>query len=189
MLTNSMNRYGCISIGLHWIMALMIFILFGLGVYMVDLDYYDPWYHRGPHWHESIGVCLMVLLIFRFLWRLTNPLPQLNGQAWEKRLAIWVHRSHYFLMFLIVITGYLIPTAEGQGIKVFDWFTLPSLNPLFGIEKYNNDMVGNIHWAGAWSLIILVALHAAAALKHHFVDHDTTLTRMLICTPQKEKQP
>lgn len=189
MLKNTPSAYGCVSLFLHWVMALMIFILFGLGLYMVELDYYDPWYHRGPHWHESLGVCLLALLVFRFMWRLGNPLPQLSGSSLEKLLARAVHRSHYFLMFLLVITGYLIPTAEGQGIKVFNWFILPSLNPVLDIEKYNNDWIGDIHWAGAWALIILVALHAAAALKHHFIDRDSTLIRMLICSPKQEKQP
>ena len=176
MLRNTAGRYGWVSIGLHWLMALVIFGLFGLGLWMTQLDYYDAWYHRAPELHKAIGMLLLLLLVFRFIWRLVNTRPDLMGLWWEKLIALMVHRTHYVLMFTVTLSGYLIPTAEGKGVDVFGWFTVPAL---FQFDKQQADMIGLLHLLAAWALMGLVAMHSAAALKHHFVDRDATLTRML----------
>src|SRR5690606_41967609 len=75
MIKDSSSGYGLITIVLHWISALMTIFLFGLGYYMVGVGYYDPWYHRGPALHISVGLTLLVLTVVRSLWRLVNPKP------------------------------------------------------------------------------------------------------------------
>ncbi len=72
---NSSRRYGIISIGLHWIFALAVYGMFGLGLWMVTLSYYDGWYHQAPELHKSIGVLLMLGLVFRVIWRHISPPP------------------------------------------------------------------------------------------------------------------
>ncbi|MDX8392298.1 MAG: cytochrome b [Mariprofundaceae bacterium] len=176
MLKNTRAAYGWVAIALHWLMALAIFAMFALGIWMVDLNYYDAWYHRAPEWHKSIGILLFLLLIFRVVWRLHNPRPQLMGLWWEKMIALAVHRLHYLLLFALLTSGYLIPTATGTGIDVFGWFVVPAT---WGFDKQQADMIGKIHWLMAWAVVGLAALHSAAALKHHFVDRDNTLLRML----------
>jgi len=176
MLNNSSGSYGLIAILLHWTMALMIFGMFALGLWMTDLNYYDIWYHRAPELHKDIGMLLLFLLIFRFAWRLLNTRPDLLGLWWEKLVALIVHRLHYLLMFTVMLSGYLIPTAEGVGIDIFAWFTVPAT---FTFDKQQADMIGIIHRLSAWAMMGLAALHSAAALKHHFVDRDITLLRML----------
>lgn len=184
MLRNSSSRYGWIAIILHWLMAVAIIGMFALGVWMRTLDYYDAWYHRAPEIHKSVGMLLLFTLAFRFAWRLTNPRPELIGRWWEKMIALAVHRMHYLLMFTVMISGYLIPTAEGAGIEVFSWFTVPAT---FTFDKRQADVIGWIHQMSAWLLIGLAAVHTAAALKHHFVDHDVTLVRMFGITHQGGK--
>jgi len=176
VLRNTSQSYGVFAIVLHWLMAIAIFGMFGLGLWMVELNYYDNWYHDAPYIHKAIGMLLLFLLIFRFGWRLTNIRPQLMGEAWEKFIALLVHRSHYLLLFAITITGYLIPTAEGVGIDLFGWFTVPAS---FSFTKEQADLIGLIHLYVAWAVIGLAAAHAGAALKHHFIDKDNTLSRML----------
>ncbi len=178
MLKNTLYAYGWVSIFLHWSMAILMLGLFALGLYMTDLDYYDKWYQQAPHIHESVGIIVFALLLWRITWRLTNPQPKLTGSHWENSAALITHRLHYILMISLVFTGYLIPTAKGVGITVFDWFTLPSINNVFGIYEYKTDLIGQIHWGSAWAMIVLVGLHSAAALKHHFINHDNTLFRM-----------
>ncbi len=95
---------------------------------------------------------------------------------WERLVAKIVHSMLYLLLFAVMISGYLISTADGRAIPVFDWFALPAT--LHGIEG-QEDMAGEIHLFLAWSLIGLALLHAGAALKHHFIDRDRTLKRML----------
>jgi len=157
-------------------MAIVVFAMFGLGLWMVELSYYDSWYHDAPYIHKAVGILLLFTLIFRFGWRLSNTRPQLLGKTWEKFIALLVHRSHYLLLFAITITGYLIPTAEGVGIDLFGWFTVPAS---FSFTKEQADLIGLIHLYVAWAMIGLAAAHAAAALKHHLIDKDITLLRML----------
>jgi len=175
-LRNSNSRFGWVSITIHWLMAVAIIGMFGLGVWMVDLDYYDPWYHRSLWIHQSIGMLLLFLLVFRLVWRLTNPVPEILGLWWEKLIAIWVHRGHYVLMAAVMISGYLITTAYGRGVDIFGWVEFPALLPA---DKGRETTLGFWHMLLAWGFMAYIGMHAAAALKHHFIDKDITLLRML----------
>lgn len=175
-LLNKLQSFGIISILLHWLMAVLIIGLFILGEYMVDLDYYDVWYKTAPDIHRSIGVIVALLLIIRLAWRLSSIYPEIIGKPWEKILAIWIHRLFYALIISIIISGYLMTTADGQAVSVFSWFDIPAL--LYDYEN-QEDIAGEIHEWLTHILIILVALHSLAALKHHFFNRDNTLRRML----------
>ncbi|MDX8411737.1 MAG: cytochrome b [Mariprofundaceae bacterium] len=183
MLKNTRQTYGWVAIVVHWLMALAIFALFALGLWMTDLNYYDAWYHRAPDIHKSVGMLLLFLLFFRMAWVAVNAKPDIIGLAWERFIALIVHRMHYALMLLVMLSGYLIPTAKGEGVSVFGWFSVPAA--IANIAK-QADIAGFIHFWGAWAMIGLAALHTAAALKHHFIDKDATLTRMLGMTNHKD---
>jgi cytochrome b561 len=99
---------------------------------------------------------------------------------WEKRLAGAVHGFLYLLLFVLMLSGYLISTADGRAIEVFGLFRVPAT--LTGIPN-QEDLAGVVHQVLGYVLIGLVALHALAALKHHFLDRDGTLRRMLRGTP------
>lgn len=175
---NSDDHWGGIAISLHWLTALTVIALFTLGLWMVDLDFYDPWYNDAPHIHKSIGILLLSLTLLRVLWRVLNVTPQAlsTHSQIERRAGHWVHRLLYLLLFSIMISGYLISTADGRGIEVFNWFEIPAT--LHGIKK-QEDIAGVIHLWLASALIGLASLHALAAIKHHFIDKDSTLKRML----------
>jgi len=175
-LLNTPISYGWISIVMHWLMAVAIFAMFGLGIWMRTLDYYDSWYHEAPYIHKGVGILLVIALLVRLAWRWGSTRPELLGAAWEKSIALFVHNTHYVLLFILMFTGYLIPTAEGVGIDVFGWFTVPAT---LTYTKAEADVIGLLHKYLAWAAIGLAGLHAAAALKHHFVDRDATLLRML----------
>ena len=181
---NTTQQYGWVSIVLHWLMALSIIGLFALGVWMVNLDYYDTWYHKAPWLHRSAGVLLLCLFMFRLLWRLSNVVPNISGQPWEKYLALWVHRGHYLWMFLVLVSGYLISTALGRGIDVFGWFEFPALLPT---DKGRESMAGVVHMYTAWGFMAYIALHILAALKHHWIDKDNTLKRMFGYSEEKRR--
>jgi cytochrome b561 len=85
---NSPTRYGVISILLHWVMAIAVYAMFGLGLWMVTLSYYDGWYHQAPELHKSIGILLMMGLVIRIIWRHVSPVPKaLPSQSRLTRLA------------------------------------------------------------------------------------------------------
>lgn len=175
-LTNTKDAYGGIARMLHWISALLIIGLFALGLWMRGLGYYDPWYQLGPDWHRSIGVALFALILFRLLWRSLNRHPD-DGElrAFERLAARWTHRLMYGLLIALCLSGYLISTLDGRSITVFWLFELPALVEAKGQE----DLAGLVHEYLAYSLIGLAVLHALAALKHHFIDKDNTLRRMI----------
>ncbi len=175
---NTDNRYGWLSILLHWLVALIVFGLFTLGYWMVDLGYYDIWYQKAPDLHKSIGICLFLIMLFRVIWRIKQikPMPVATHSSLEKKLGHWIHILLYTLLFIIILSGYLISTADDRGIEVFELFLLPSMGSLIENQE---DIAGQIHQYGAYLVITAAILHALAALKHHYIDKDTTLKRML----------
>jgi cytochrome b561 len=177
-LRNTGERYGDVAIFLHWWVAATVIGLFALGLWMVELDYYDPWYRRGPDLHKGIGILLFGVMLVRLFWRLVNevPKPDESLSRWERKAAHVAHWLLYALPFLIMGSGYLISTADGRAVDVFGWFAVPAL--ISGLPG-QADIAGDIHLALASGLIVLAGVHMLAALKHHFIDHDRTLRKML----------
>ncbi len=177
-MNNTDNHYGWLTIILHWLVAAIIIGLFALGYWMVELGYYDPWYKQGPDIHRSIGIILFALMIFRLFWRIIQikPKPLDNHSKLERVAGSLTHKLLYLLVFVIMTSGYLISTADGRAIEVFQLISVPSIGELFDNQE---DIAGVIHQYLAYTMIALVLMHALAALKHHFIDKDKTLTRML----------
>ena len=178
MLKNTATEYGWVSIVIHWLVAIVVIGLFALGWYMVDLSYYDSLYRTLPFIHKSVGILLAGVFLFRFIWRLFNPSPKpVPGTSpLEKVASKVVHRMFYLLITLIIVSGYLISTADNSSISVFDIFWVPAT--ITGIPE-QEDNAGLVHEILAYILIGVVVLHTAAAFKHHFINRDETLRRML----------
>lgn len=178
MWKNTTEKYGIISKSIHWLTAIVFFCMFALGFWMVDLTYYSEWYQTAPHWHESIGVLLFALTIARVLWRQLSNQPSAIATH-SSRIQLFSkigHMSIYILLITLMVSGYLISSADERAISVFNWFELFSLGELFENQE---DIAGAIHEYIAYILVVLTLLHGIAALKHHFIDKDQTLTRML----------
>ncbi|MGD2076256.1 MAG: cytochrome b [Gammaproteobacteria bacterium] len=189
---NSIEGYGLISILLHWLVAVAVVALFALGLWMVELTYYHPWYRDAPHIHKSVGLLLFGVMLLRLVWRYANPRPRLLASTLEARVAVSAHLLMYALSFAVLVSGYLISTADGRAIEVFDFFSVPAT--LSGYPQ-QEDTAGLIHELLAYALLGLSSLHAMASLKHHFIDRDATLTRILRpyaattnTLPREEKQ-
>ena len=183
MIRNSNQSYGIVAIIIHWLSAGVIIGLFALGYWMLTLGYYDTWYRLGPWWHKSIGISLLALTLLRLVWKFSNPSPKPLGSKWERMGVSFGHGLIYALLFVTMISGYLISTADGRGISVFDWFEVPAL--ITGIPN-QEDIAGEVHWYSALALVIAAAGHALAALKHHFINRDDTLKRMLVSKPDHD---
>lgn len=163
-------------ITIHWISALTLIGMFASGLWMVDLTYYSDWYKTAPHWHKSVGLLLLAVTVFRLLMRMFSKRPPVHGNAIERRLSKLGHSALYALLLLLFTSGYLISTADGRAIDVFNWFSVPALGELIENQE---DIAGDIHFYLAWTLIIVAVGHAIAALKHHFINKDDTLKQML----------
>ncbi|MCP3670656.1 MAG: cytochrome b [Gammaproteobacteria bacterium] len=183
---NTTTSWGLLAVLMHWLVAASIVGLFGLGLWMTGLDYYDPWYKQGPDIHRSIGILLFLLILLRLAWRLNEiiPAPHPNHKPWEVQTAHTAHLLLYLLPLAIMVSGYLISTADGRAVSVFGWFEIPAL--FTGLDK-QEELMGDIHELLAWGLIVTAAIHVAGALKHHLIDKDTTLIRMLGTTPNEEE--
>ena len=175
---NSTQHWGLISIFMHWLTAISVITLFVLGLWMVELTYYDDWYRSAPHIHKSVGLLLFFFTISRIIWHRYNkkPLPLTNHSQLEQQLAKIVHWTLYILLFSLMFSGYLISTADGRAIELFNWFSIPAI--ISGITG-QEDIAGKIHYILAMSLIVVTCLHALGAIKHHFIDKDKTLSRIL----------
>jgi cytochrome b561 len=177
MWRNTSDGYGLIQILLHWASALLIAVLLPLGLWMTELTYYDPWYTRAPDLHRALGVLFGLLLAVRWLAGRLQVRPQpLAHTHWERRGASLGHALLYLLPALLVVSGYLISTADGRAVDVFGWFAVPAT--LHGLDG-QEDIAGELHFWLSMVLLVLVVLHVGAALRHHFVLEDATLRRML----------
>lgn len=178
MWRNSPQHFGLFSVLLHWLMAFAIYAMFALGLWMVGLGYYDSWYHSAPEIHKGVGILVFAALLMRLGWRIISPAPPplKSYTPAVRRAATLAHGLLYGLLLVLLFSGYLISTADGKPISVFGWFDIPALFSGAGAQA---DLAGDVHLWLAWGLVLLSALHALAALKHHFIDRDVTLTRML----------
>ena len=175
---NTEDDFGGIAVTLHWVTAAVVIGLFVLGLWMVELTYYDAWYRRAPAIHKAVGILLFLVVALRLVWRLSNPAPRPDPAhtPWERRLAATAHIALYLLLFATMGAGYLISTADGRAVDVFGLFSVPAT--LSGFEN-QEDLAGDVHLALAITLVSVAGLHALAALKHHFIDRDRTLLKML----------
>ncbi len=173
---NTFNSYGWVARAFHWLVALGVIGMFALGLWMRGLDYYDPWYQPAPDLHISIGFVLLGFMVCRLLWKSINPKPvHIGTNAIENTLASMAHFGLYALLLALMISGYLYATAEGRPTDIFGVVQIPALP---GVKSLKGT-IGWVHEYLAYAVIGLASLHALAALKHHFVDKDETLSRMV----------
>jgi cytochrome b561 len=157
-------------------MALLLLAMVAFGLYMTGL----PLGVRKLKLyalHKSFGILVLGLAVLRVLWRLrvTRP-PAVPMPAWQSWAAGAAALALYALMFLIPLSGWLFNSAAGFPLR---WFGLVNLPHLVAANATLKPLARDLHEALAWTLVVLVALHAAAAVKHHLVDRDHTLYAML----------
>ncbi len=171
------TRYGGVAIGLHWLIALAIFGSFSVGLYMSDLPL-SPQKLKLYSWHKWAGVTIFLFVVVRLGWRLLHRPPELPATipAWQRSVAAATHVLLYLLMFAVPITGWLMSSAKGFQTVYFGVLPLPDLlvkNAELG------DLLKEVHTLLNFSMATLVVAHLGAALKHHFIDRDDVLARML----------
>jgi cytochrome b561 len=165
------------AIALHWIAAILIIGNLAFGLYMVGLPL-TPAKLKYYSWHKWAGVSILLLSTVRLVWRLAHRAPALPSSmpAWQRSGADASHHFFYLLFFAAPLTGWLFSSAEGFQTVYFGMIPLPDL---FSKDKELADILRIVHRLINYTLAALVVLHAAAAIKHHVVDRDEVLTRML----------
>ena len=179
-LSNTAHRYGAVAIILHWMVAILIVGLVGLGFYMTSLP--DAGFNKTKIvlviWHKEYGIIVLLLACMRLAWRVGGALPRLveGLPEWQKVAARFVHLCFYALMFALPVTGWLMSSASGIPVPFFGLFYLPDL---IGHSWRRFHFFVELHHWLAYALVPLIAVHVGAALMHHFRDRDDTLRRML----------
>lgn len=175
MLRNTTESYGLVGRALHWLLAALILGMVILGLVVDEMP-------KGPqrsdlmNWHQSLGTVVLVLVALRLAWRLVNPVPTLPGSARTQRLAALMHWLLYGLMVVQPLSGLVQVQAAGHDLMLFGAYPVPRL---VGENAGLKEFLEEVHETVWIVLAVAVAGHAAAALKHHFIDRDRTLARML----------
>ena len=171
------TRYTAPAIALHWIVAILILANLALGLYTVGLPL-SPTKLRYFSFHKWIGVTVFLLAAARLLWRLAHPAPALpeGMPAWERKTAHATHALLYLLFFAAPLTGWLFSSASGFQTVYLGVVPIPDL---LSKDKALADVLKLAHKSINYTMAGVIVLHVAAALKHHFVDKDDVLRRML----------
>jgi cytochrome b561 len=174
MATPTPERYDSVSQSLHWLIALLAFVLLAMGKFGdIDAD-------EGPlfGWHTSLGLSVLLLMLVRLAWRLTHAVPPpAAGPVWQRGAARFTHLAFYALLILLPLSGWLMTGAEGEALSWFGLFDVPAL-PVAGGEE-SEDWLEETHEILGNLLLLLAGLHVLAGLKHHFMDRDGVLARMM----------
>lgn len=176
-LKNTPDRWGAISLSLHWVVVVLILVMAYLGLTMGDLP-------NGPDkiktyaLHKSIGITILALVALRVLWRLYagTPRPVPNTPIWQERIAAVTHLAIYALLFAIPISGWVLNSAAGFPLQ---WFGIVNLPHIVDKSHDLHELAEEAHEIMFWCLILLVVAHAGAAFYHHLFQRDATLARML----------
>lgn len=173
---SSRPHYSFAARSAHWLMAALIVATFSLGLYMVDLPL-SPQKLKLISYHKWLGVAVLALVLWRMYVRVTRPVPPpLAGPAWQRMLASATHALLYALMIAVPMSGWLMSSAKGFQVVFLGVVPLPDL---VGKNEALGDLLATAHVVLNYTLLSLVGLHVAAAVKHHLVDRDATLARMI----------
>jgi cytochrome b561 len=176
---NTSARYSHVAIFLHWLIALGIFCAIPLGLYMADLQL-SPTKLQLFAYHKWLGIGILTLVVVRLLWRITHRPPALPASmsSGQQRLAHGIAHGMYLLMFLVPLTGWLMSSAFGKPVVLFGMPQL-QLPDLIGPNEQVGKFFKEAHEVCNYIFCTLISLHILASLKHHFMEHDGILARML----------
>ncbi|MBK8185516.1 MAG: cytochrome b [Candidatus Competibacteraceae bacterium] len=171
------TRYTRTAIGLHWLIAVLIIVAFALGWTMADMEN-SPRKLRWISWHKWLGITVLGLTAVRLLWRLGHPAPALPASVplWQQKAAEGVHFLLYGLMFAIPLSGWLFSSARGFSVVYLGILPLPDL---IGANEELGDWLHTVHIGLNYTLLAVFGAHVGAALKHHFIERDDVLARMV----------
>lgn len=189
-LKNTREDWGWLAKVFHWTMAALIVALAAIGTYMANFQDDMIRQIEMTQTHKSFGFVVFVLALLRVLWRWLNPVtPALpdSQTPFQRRAAHGAHILLYALMFVIPVSGWLM--ASASPFNDVDAYPMQLKNMVFGLFELpdpiqpGNDALTEllhiVHWGSVYLLAAILVVHIGAALKHHYVDRDDILRRML----------
>jgi cytochrome b561 len=173
---NTKRSWGSLSKALHWLIVLLIINQWLIAERAEDLTGFQKF--TALNWHKWFGMTIFMLAIVRLVWRIANPVPDLVAETrpWERVLARVSHFLLYALIFAMPLTGWIMSSAKAFGVSWFNLFQFPNL---VGKNEQLYEIMRDTHHLLFKVLVATALLHAAGALKHHFIDRNDVLKRML----------
>jgi cytochrome b561 len=179
------TRYDVVAIAIHWLTAIAIFAQLVMGWTMTSLPPGSYLQFSLYQWHKSVGMTILALSILRLVWRLAHKPPPLPATmpAWEMHAAKATHALLYALLIILPLTGWAVASASPYNIPtvLYGVLPLPHLPVISDLpdKRAAESALALVHGIAGWILVILLAGHVGAALRHHFLVHDDVLVRML----------
>jgi len=169
-------HYGTTAKVLHWLVVALLLVQYPIGWLMPDI-------HRGQTpgtgmtLHISFGITILILILFRFVWRLTHPVaPESSLPTWQRLSSEVVHWLLYLLVLATTVSGWLFASFRGWSVSFFYLFPMPMLS---SDNAAAGKAINGLHQAAEWALLVMIGLHVAAALAHIFLYRDRVMQRML----------
>ena len=177
LIRNTAERFGLVAKTLHWLTLVLLIAAFTLAISMVNMPF-SPRKLEFYSWHKWVGVTIFLLAVLRLAWRLTNPVPlQPHGMPrWQTRLAGLSHATLYAILIVMPVTGWIMSSALNLPVVYLGLIPIPSP---FGVDRALGETMKVVHLSLAVALLVMVAIHALAALYHHLILRDDILRRML----------
>lgn len=175
MTASAADRYTRTAIALHWLLAIALVGIFGVGIYMADLPL-SPARLKLYNYHKWAGITILLLSALRLAWRATHrPPPDVAMPDWQRRAAHATHLALYGLFFAVPLAGWAYSSAAGFPVVWFGVLPLPDFVPA---DKQLAELIKPLHKILAFAMAALVLAHVGAALKHQLVDRDGLIGRM-----------
>jgi cytochrome b561 len=186
LIRNTAERFGLVARTLHWLTLLLLVGSFTLAISMVNMPF-SPRKLEFYSWHKWVGVTIFLVVLLRLGWRLANPVPRQppDTPRWQQRLARLSHAALYAILIVMPITGWIMSSALNLPVVYLGVVHIPSP---FGVNRALGETMKVVHLSLAVTLLVLVTIHALAALYHHFVLRDDVLRRMLTW-PARKRMP
>ena len=182
MVSKSVSQYSSFSKFLHWIIALAVLCMLIVGFFLDEVP--DQYAGTVYMLHKSIGITILFLMILRFIWVHASGKPDLPDTVplWEKVFSRIVQYGFYLLLLIMPLSGWIMSVAADKIPNYFGLFKMPL--PWITPNKSLAEFMEESHLIIAWVIVAFICLHVAGALKHHFINKDSVLKKML---PGKDK--
>lgn len=173
---NSAERWGLVSVTLHWITVLLVLGLVAVGFLMQELPN-TPFKRDVYALHKSLGLTVLGLTALRLLWRVLQPTPALPATMprWQRWAAQVGHAGLYALLVAIPASGWTYNWASNFSTPLFGWTLMERAG---AVDRELKALAGAVHEWGVYALLVLLAVHAGAAFYHHYQLKDGVLARM-----------
>ena len=177
-LRNTDTQYGCVTKTLHWIVMILVISMLIAGFFMGDIPS-KPIKGQVYTLHKLIGLFLLCIGIVFLFWSKTGSKPKYPAEmkCWEKGLAKLIQICLFIVLIGMPLAGWTLSSAAGYYPSFFGLFEIPM--PWIPKSEALKNTAGDMHYYFAWTFVVLISIHALGALKHHFIDKNDVLKRMM----------